>query len=66
MIKYVWVVMLALIFLHWMLYTISDTIYVFKHHKPGCRFDYLETPSQAFYTAIPTAIFFYSLISYLV
>ena len=64
MIKYIWMVMIAFVFIHWMLYTISDTIYVFKHYKPGNRFYMLEDPSRAFYIAIPTAIFTYSLISY--
>lgn len=66
MIKYVWMIILAILFIYWMVYTISDTIYVFKHYKPGYMFDNLEEPSQGFYIAIPTAIFFYSLISYLV
>ena len=66
MIKYVWLVMLGILFIHWMLYTISDTIYVFKHYKPGNRFNMLEDPSQGFYYAIPFAIFFYSLFNYLI
>lgn len=64
MIKYIWMVILAFIFIHWVLYTIFDTIYVFKHYKHGERFDNLEEPSQGLYIAIPTAIFFYSLFSY--
>lgn len=58
--------MLAFVFIHWMLYTIFDTIYVFKIYKRGHRFDKLEDLSQEFYIVIPSAIFLYSLISYLV
>lgn len=64
MIKYVWLVILGFLFIHWVLYTIFDTIYVFKNYKPGYRFYNLEDPSQCLYIAIPAAIFFYSLFSY--
>ncbi len=64
MIKYIWMVMLALIFICWMIYTISDTINTYKNPKFG-RFIYLEDISKAFYFFIIAVIFFYSLFSYL-
>lgn len=64
MIKYIWIVILGFLFIHWVLYTIFDTIYVFKNYEPGYRFDNLEDPSQCLYIAIPATIFFYSLFSY--
>lgn len=66
MIKYIWIVMLVIMFIYWAIYTISDTIWVFKVYNPGYRFVNLEEASQGFYITIPTAIFFYSLFSFLV
>ena len=57
--------MLALLFIGWMLYTISDTINVIKMFRPGHRFDQLEDISQGFYISIPATIFFYSFFSFL-
>ena len=65
MIKYIWIVMLVIMFLYWAIYTISDTIWVFKTYKLGYRFVNLEDVSQCFYIIIPTVIFFYSLFSFL-
>ena len=66
MIKYIWMVILALIVIYWMVYTIADTIITFKHMtKYHFGFRYLEGFSQAFYIAVPTVLFFYSLFSYL-
>jgi len=64
MIKYIWLVMLALISIYWMIYTISDTIHTFRSPKFR-RFIYLEDMSKAFYFFIIAVIFFYSLFSYL-
>lgn len=65
MINYVWAGMLALLAIYWMIYTIADTIIVFKNFRRGYRFRNLEEASQGFYVAIIAFIFFYSLGSYL-
>lgn len=65
MIKYIWIVILAILFIYWVLYAIADTINVFKIYRPGYRFDNLEDISQGFYIAIPATIFFYSFFSFL-
>jgi len=66
MIKYIWMIMIALLLIYWMIYAIVDTIHVIKIFKPGHRFDHLEEVSQGAYIFIPTLIFFYSFITYLV
>lgn len=65
MIKYIWMVMLAAAVIYWMIYTIADTINTFKKDRYHFGFRYLESISQAFYIAVPSFIFFYSLYSYL-
>lgn len=65
MIKYIWIVMMAFLFIGWAIYTIADTINVIKMFRPGYRFEHLEDMSQGFYVAIPTVIFFYSFFSFL-
>lgn len=60
MINYVWAGMLAI---YWMIYTIADTINVFKKFRRGYRFSNLEVSSQGFYVAVIATIFFYSLFS---
>ena len=65
MINYVWAGMLACLAIYWMIYTIADTIIVFKNFKRGYRFSNLENASQGFYFFVIAVIFFYSLFSYL-
>lgn len=66
MIKYIWFVMLAIAVICWTIYTIADTIIVFKNKHPQFRrFIYLEELSKVFYFFLIALIFFYSLFNYL-
>lgn len=66
MIKYIWLVMLAIAVICWLIYTIADTIIVLKNKHPQFKcFIYLEDLSKAFYFFLIALIFFYSLFSYL-
>lgn len=64
MIEYIWIVMLALLYILWMKYAIVDTIFVIKKFNSGYRICNLEEISIGFYVFTLTVIFVYSLVSF--